>query len=1023
MKLCHACGQALVKTAETCIECGISVDKGLERVDQYRILEIIHEGSFGILCRAESEADETPVALRLFPKSFNVNDELAQKLNKELDDLGNLPDEWFVQHHHLKCAANGLWFQTSEWLDIQSWGDVLGSSRLRKIDAAYNLFYRLATILDNLHKIGRTMPYLTLSNIKILRDARGAMDVKLDYKLSRLLSLQKVEPDTPLQNLLDCHPDIIKKRSLNVSSDIWSLGRIFTQILAVDLELCDPLPVVKEKKFPKEIDILIRSMLTDDPDLRPRSLAEVVLALNRIKKERAAESTIATKNKNDIKKPTKAILAFGMIITIMAIIGGIIALRYEQFPVNEKLTFAEFVDYYAESVAFVVVEYQIKTADEVLYSNRTEGTAFLVDNNGYLLTNRHVACPWLEDRAMYRIISYLQTTETAAQFDYQIYLWFEGDTAFNRLFDIGENKELEDVYDTASAFQRQGALKVEIAGVAKAPAQRGEMIKAPLRDDFAVLKISPVPTGLHPLPLARNYETENLKRLASVIALGFPLGRTIQVNTINVSVTRGHIRRTFENFFQVDTSIYKGNSGGPIIDEYGRVIGIASAVATDIAMAPLPVITPLSDIGLVLPVAKAAEFIDELKAGQSKWNGVLDLSAAGKIQEITEAAYLGNWREAEELAKQSLIDSDSPALLMTAAMIFYCTGNDEESYRLFNRVLSIDPDRYQARLMGYLLDRRFNSDIPSRHGNHLLAMTWHSSGEFFGHLARIFEEDKDGIFIDSWNNSTEKAWVYYVAGVRHLENGNMDKATALLREAAKAAQKDEWPMYLTLAMLARLAQEETDGLEKLSEFLKELRKSAKQRQEVEELTSKLMTEFEKTKTEPKKRAEILHDVSELQPDNKKLIAYAAFYEAMSSQWTEALDTASKYLQLDGREESLRLATRVLVGGILKQLDKQDDAREHLEEIRRMTDTPWYRQICDTLLHNQSATELIDSAGNVPEKILTAYTALGFSAEAAGNHGLAVQYYREALGSYLDNWTEYELARQRFLKLREDAKNP
>ena len=62
-------------------------------------------------------------------------------------------------------------------------------------------------------------------------------------------------------------------------------------------------------------------------------------------------------------------------------------------------------------------------------------------------------------------------------------------------------------------------------------------------------------------------------------------------------------------------------------------------------------------------------------------------------------------------------------------------------------------------------------------------------------------------------------------------------------------------------------------------------------------------------------------------------------------------------------------------------------------------------------------DLIENAGAVPEKILTGYTTLGFQAEAQGELDLAVRYYREALGSYLDDWIEYELARQRYIVLR------
>ena len=91
-------------------------------------------------------------------------------------------------------------------------------------------------------------------------------------------------------------------------------------------------------------------------------------------------------------------------------------------------------------------------------------------------------------------------------------------------------------------------------------------------------------------------------KLLPVITLGFPLGRRTQETAINVSVTTGHVRRAFENFLQVDTSLYRGNGGGPLIDIHGKVIGIASSVAVDWAVGPLPS-HPLSDLGMVLPIA------------------------------------------------------------------------------------------------------------------------------------------------------------------------------------------------------------------------------------------------------------------------------------------------------------------------------------------------------------------------------------------------------------------------------------
>jgi serine protease Do len=113
------------------------------------------------------------------------------------------------------------------------------------------------------------------------------------------------------------------------------------------------------------------------------------------------------------------------------------------------------------------------------------------------------------------------------------------------------------------------------------------VITSPLRDDFAVIKINPVPEGLMPVPLDLKLDSQSVPKLSKLIAIGFPLGSRTQADTVNASVTSGSVRRSFENLIQVDTSLYGGNSGGPIIDIRGKVIGIA-ADGTSEWSCPLP---------------------------------------------------------------------------------------------------------------------------------------------------------------------------------------------------------------------------------------------------------------------------------------------------------------------------------------------------------------------------------------------------------------------------------------------------
>ena len=1021
MQLCRTCGQALAESVKTCPNCGSETPERLERVDEYQILEIAHEGHASILCRAITEGDEVPVALRLFTVDSGVDDAVAQRLTQELEELQKLPEEWFVQHLSIRRSSEGRWYRVSEWIEAEGWGSLLSSGRLQSVDVAYDLFYRLAAILAGLHQSGHFIPHLTLNDILVLKGEPGRVDVKVDYKLSRFLDPQLAQPRPMLQRLLDCHPDIVGGRPLDFKTDIWSLARIFVQILSGDLEICDPRPLLQDDTIPSEMATLLRSMLADDPALRPDSMQEVAETLRRIQKESVAgEPDPSTDTAREIRKLRKTVTVLGaFFVVLIALVGGFFY-WYDRTPADSESALEDYANRYAGSVAFVMVQYQIQVDDTVLYRERREGTAFLVDSDGYLLTNRHVACPWLEDEAVFKLIHHIEQAGKIPLFEYQIFLWFEGDTAFNRLVGIGPSDDIEDIYDLASAFSRGGDPGASIAGVARLPLETGKMVRAPLRDDYAVLQISRVPPGLLPLPLDREFKSSSLKRLSPVIALGFPLGSTTQADVINVSVTRGHIRRTFENFFQVDTSIYKGNSGGPIIDKRGKVIGIASAVATDVAVAPLPVITPLSDIGLVLPVTDAARFIDELKEGRPKWNGVLDLSAASKIRTITETALAGRWAEAQRLADQGLEDSDAPSLIMAAAMMHYCNGDMAGAADLFDRLLSIDAENYQARLMRYLT----GLDVPARrdsaHLGHLMSLDWRSQGEFYGHLARILQTAEiDTSLLGSWNTVGEKSWIYYIAGLVARTSGDWSRARELFMGAAQAAGDDDWPLYLSLAECSRDPGCKKD---RLATFMQDREQQTADRVAQQAQLALMLSEFENKHADPADRLDILLRAIKLDSEDKRLGALASYYGMMASRWPEALAEADRFLKMDGREEPLRLGTGLLAPVISEHMGDDEGARARLLAYCDRTQTSWYRQVCETLLDRRPEEDLVEKAGVVPEKILTGYTALGFRAEALGDDRFALKYYREALGSYLDNWIEYELARQRYIALRQGEKD-
>ena len=61
--------------------------------------------------------------------------------------------------------------------------------------------------------------------------------------------------------------------------------------------------------------------------------------------------------------------------------------------------------------------------------------------------------------------------------------------------------------------------------------------------------------------------------------------------------------------------------------------------------------------------------------------------------------------------------------------------------------------------------------------------------------------------------------------------------------------------------------------------------------------------------------------------------------------------------------------------------------------------------------------LTEKAGESPEYMLTGHVALAFWAEGSADKNKAIELYREALGSYMDDMIEYAFAVERLKRLR------
>ncbi|QGZ34190.1 DegQ family serine endoprotease [Stappia indica] len=148
-----------------------------------------------------------------------------------------------------------------------------------------------------------------------------------------------------------------------------------------------------------------------------------------------------------------------------------------------------------------------------------------------------------------------------------------------------------------------------------------EVIGRDSKTDIAVLKVKPEA----PLKAVSFGDSKSLRVGEWVMAIGNPFGLGGTVTTGIVSARNRNINSgPYDNYIQTDASINRGNSGGPLFNRNGEVIGINTAI-----------ISPSGGsigIGFAIPSETATKVIAQLREfGETRrgWLGV-------RIQEVTE---------------------------------------------------------------------------------------------------------------------------------------------------------------------------------------------------------------------------------------------------------------------------------------------------------------------------------------------------------------------------------------------------
>lgn len=124
-------------------------------------------------------------------------------------------------------------------------------------------------------------------------------------------------------------------------------------------------------------------------------------------------------------------------------------------------------------------------------------------------------------------------------------------------------------------------------------------------NDLAVLRIDAPVESLYPVPWG---DSGRLRVGQRVIAIGNPFGleRTMTlgiVSSLNRTLpARGG--RTLKSIIQIDAALNRGNSGGPLLDSKGRLIGVNTAIASSTG--------ENTGVGFAIPVNTVSRVVPQL---------------------------------------------------------------------------------------------------------------------------------------------------------------------------------------------------------------------------------------------------------------------------------------------------------------------------------------------------------------------------------------------------------------------------
>ncbi|GMA49590.1 2-alkenal reductase [Alicyclobacillus contaminans] len=191
--------------------------------------------------------------------------------------------------------------------------------------------------------------------------------------------------------------------------------------------------------------------------------------------------------------------------------------------------------------------------------------------------------------------------------------------------DVGTGFFIDNSGDIATnnhVVNGQSSVSVSVNG----KTYKAKVVGTDALDDLAVVRLTPMPANVKPLPLGT---ASTLHPGDLVVAIGNPFELTASVSAGIVSGLNRSMPtdngRLLSGLVQTDAALNPGNSGGPLLNASGQVIGINTAIESPVEGSV--------GIGFAIPIDKLKQVLPNLLSGKAvdhPWLGITGMDITPK---------------------------------------------------------------------------------------------------------------------------------------------------------------------------------------------------------------------------------------------------------------------------------------------------------------------------------------------------------------------------------------------------------